>query len=91
MEASKMTVNALGAGFVANLSSIFNLSIKDAASIKPEKKGYAAIAAALNIVDMTDGSFEPDKELTKAETAGMLINYLKVDKKGTPTITPMAE
>jgi hypothetical protein len=82
MEASKMTVKALGVGFVADLGSIFNLDLKDAAGITAENKGYAAISSALGIVDTTNGSFEPDTELTKAETAGILINYLKVDKSG---------
>jgi len=99
MEASRMTVKALGVGFVADLGSIFNLNLKDAASITAENKGYAAIAAALGIVDTSAGSFVPGLELTKAETAGMLISYLKVDKTpksseptvGTPAIMPAAE
>ncbi|HQJ37185.1 MAG TPA: PepSY domain-containing protein [Bacillota bacterium] len=96
MEASKMTVNALGVGFVADLSGIFSLNLKDAASITAENKGYAAIAAALGIVDTSAGSFIPGLELTKSETAGMLASYLKVDKApksseptiGTPAIMP---
>lgn len=99
MEASKMIVKALGVGFVADLGSIFNLNLKDAASITAENKGYAAIAAALGIVDTSAGSFVPGLELTKAETAGMLISYLKVDKTpksseptvGTPVIMPAPE
>jgi hypothetical protein len=99
MEASKMAVNALGAGFVADLSGVFNLNLKDAADITAENKGYAAITAALGIFDIEDNSFKPGLELTKAETAGMLINYLKVDKTpkssqptvGTPTTMPAAE
>jgi hypothetical protein len=80
MQASKMMVKALGVGFVADLGSIFNLDVNDAASITAENKGYAAITAALNLVDTTGGSFGPNLELTKAETANMLINYLKVEK-----------
>lgn len=94
MEASKMTIKALGVGFVADLGSIFNLNLKDAANITAENKGYAAIATALGIVDTKDGSFTPGLELTKAETAGMLINYLKVDKTpamDAPTTMPIAE
>ena len=94
-----MAVNALGAGFVADLSGVFNLNLKDAADITAENKGYAAITAALGIFDIEDNSFKPGLELTKAETAGMLINYLKVDKTpkssqptvGTPTTMPAAE
>jgi hypothetical protein len=80
-----MMVKALGVGFVADLGSIFNLDFKDAASVTAENKGYAAIAAALKLVDTTEGSFGPTLELTKAETAGMLIKYLMVEK------TPQAD
>lgn len=80
MEASRMMVKALGVGFVADLGNIFNLDVKDAASISSENKGYAAIAAAMGLTDITSGSFQPTLELTKAETANMLINYLKVEK-----------
>lgn len=80
MDASKMTVKALGVGFVADLGNIFNLDVKDAADITAENKGYAAIAMALGITGSADGSFQPALELTKGETASMLINFLKVDK-----------
>ncbi len=80
MEASKMTIKALGVGFVADLGSIFNLNFSDASNITSENKGYAAIATALGIVDVTDGSFGPNHELTKAEAANLLIGYLKVEK-----------
>lgn len=80
MGASKMLLKALGVGFVADLGNIFNLNVSDAASITAENKGYAAIASALGLVDTEDGSFMPNSELTKAETAGMLIKYLKVEK-----------
>ncbi|HYE81155.1 MAG TPA: YcdB/YcdC domain-containing protein [Clostridia bacterium] len=80
IEASKMIVRALGIGFVADLGNIFNLDVKDAASITPENKGYAAIAAALELVDTSAGSYGPAAELTKAETAGMLVRFLKVEK-----------
>jgi hypothetical protein len=80
MQASKMMVKALGVGFVADLGNIFKLDVNDAVSISAENKGYAAIAAALNLVDTAAGSFEPNLELTKAEAANMLIKYLKVEK-----------
>ncbi len=80
MDASKMMVKALGIGFVADLGNIFNLDVKDAAGISSENKGYAAISAALGLTDISSGSFQPTLELTKAETANMLINYLKVEK-----------
>lgn len=80
MEASKMTVKALGAGFVAELGGIFNLNLKDASAITAENKGYAAIAAALGLVDTTGETFGPAQELTRGETAAMLVSLLKVEK-----------
>ncbi len=80
MEGSKMTVKALGVGFIADLGNIFSANFKDASDISRENKGYAVIAAALGIVDATGGSFGPDHELTKAEAANVLINLLRVEK-----------
>jgi len=90
MDASKMMVKALGVGFVADLGSIFNLNVKDASSITTENKGYAAIAAAFGLTDISNGSFEPARELTRGETAAMLIKYLKVEKNPSAT-EPVAE
>ncbi|HWR61380.1 MAG TPA: YcdB/YcdC domain-containing protein [Clostridia bacterium] len=80
LEASKMTVKALGAGFVADLGSIFSLDLKDAGSIASGDKGYAAMAAALKLVDTTGDTFGPELELTRGEAAGMLVGLLKVEK-----------
>ncbi len=80
MEASKMMVKALGAGFVAELGGIFDLNLKDASAITAENKGYAAIAAALGLVDTTGETFGPALELTRGETAAMLVSLLKVEK-----------
>ena len=79
-EASKMMVKALGAGFVAELGGIFNLNLKDASAITAENKGYAAIAAALGLVDTAGETFGPALELTRGETAAMLVSLLKVEK-----------
>ncbi len=80
MSASKMMVKALGVGFVADFGNMFVLNLKDSAGITTANTGYAAIAASLGLVDISDGIFGQDMELTKAETANMLINYLKVEK-----------
>lgn len=80
LEASKMLINALGLGYVADLGTIFNLDVKDVKYIAEENKGYAAIAAGLGLVDTAGGRFEPDASLTRAETAAMLVKFLKIDK-----------
>lgn len=94
MEAAKMMVKALGVGFIADLGSIFKLDVKDSAGITPENKGYAAIAAALGLVDVSGGSFEQGHILTRGETAGMLVKYLLVDKNpqaSEPVPVPLPE
>lgn len=90
MAASRMMVKAMGIGFVADLGNIFSLDVKDIAGITAENKGYAAIAAALGLVDISSGSFEPAAELTKGEAANMLIDYLKVDRTPKPS-EPIAD
>lgn len=80
MEAAKMLVKALGAGFVAELDGIFTIDFKDSNSIAVGERGYAAIAATLKLVDTTGGSFSPALEMTRGETAGMLIALLQVEK-----------
>jgi hypothetical protein len=80
MAASKMMIRALGVGFLADLGNMFVSNLKDAHTIPTKDIGYVAIADTLNLVDTADGNFKPNLELTKADTAGMLINYLKVEK-----------
>lgn len=80
LEASKLLVNALGLGYVADLSTIFSLDVKDVKFIAEENKGYAAIAAGLGLVSTAGGRFEPEVKLTRAETAAMLVRFLKIDK-----------
>lgn len=77
--AAKMLVRALNVGFVADLSDIYTLPFKDAASVGAQYKGYAAIAAELGIVVPQNGCFNPSKHVLKGEAATMLVNFLKVD------------
>jgi hypothetical protein len=78
-DAAKMFVKALGIGFVANLSGIYNLPFKDSKSISQSYKGYAAIASELKVVNPVGGYFYPAKQITRGEAAGMLVNFMKVN------------
>lgn len=80
LEASKMIVNALELGYIADLGSIFHLDVKDVSFIASENKGYAAIAVGLGLVDTAGGQFNPDAKLTRGETAAMLVKFLKIEK-----------
>jgi hypothetical protein len=77
--AARYSVKALGVGFVANLSNIYYLSLKDIKYVTTAYKGYVAIASELKILSPAKGYFYPTKELTRGDTAVMLVNYLKVN------------
>ncbi|HYF82389.1 MAG TPA: YcdB/YcdC domain-containing protein [Clostridia bacterium] len=89
MDASKMMVKALGVGFLADLGNMFVSNLKDANTIPTKNIGYVSIADTLGLVDTADGNFKPNLELTKADTAGMLIKYLTVEK--TPLDSQVSE
>lgn len=80
-EAAKMIVNAMDLGYIAKKSEIFNINYKDADKISNELKGYAAIVTGLDIMSGSDGYFSPEVKLTKAETASIIVKFLKVEKE----------
>ncbi|MHB1391667.1 MAG: YcdB/YcdC domain-containing protein [Clostridia bacterium] len=96
LEASKMMIKALGVGFLADYGNIFVSNLKDANTVPTKDIGYVSIANVLGLVDTAEGYFKPNLELTKADTAGMLIKYLSVEKtpldsqtSATPAIVPL--
>lgn len=80
IEAAKMIVNAMDLGFLAKNIEIFNIDYKDADMIANELIGYAAIAAGLELMKGSNGYFYPDKSITRAETASLILKYLKIEK-----------
>ncbi|AIS52062.1 propeptide PepSY amd peptidase M4 [Thermoanaerobacter kivui] len=79
-QAAKYLVNALGAGYIADLNDIFVINFKDADKISSSSKGYIAIVSGLKIMRGSNGYFYPDLYLTRAEAAAVLVRYLQINK-----------
>lgn len=63
---------------VAQLKNIFKCDFADCDTIGDEYLGYIAIAKGMGIVNGDESNnFNPDKDITNAEAAVMLYNYLK--------------
>lgn len=77
--AAKVAVRALNLGYAAELSNIFTTPYKDAGDLDAKLKGYAAIANELKIIPVKDGYFYPKNNITRAEAADIIVNYLKVN------------
>jgi len=75
-DAVKFIIRTLNYGEVAEIPGIFIVPFEDGDDISPELKGYVAIASGLKIVSGSAGKFNPKNELTRAEAAVMIYNYL---------------
>jgi hypothetical protein len=73
----KFIIRALKYDKVADIKGIFNIVFADADKINPSLVGYIAIASGLEIISGYGGSFRPKDNLTRAETAVMIYNYLQ--------------
>ncbi len=70
-------IRALGFREIAELDNIYNCTFKDADKIPTGKTGYAAIAYGLKIISGDEnGYFNPNDNLTRADAAIMIYNYL---------------
>jgi len=76
-DAVKFIIRALKYDKIADISGIFKVSFMDEDEISPELTGYVAIANGLKIVSGAGGKFNPKNNLTRAETAVMIHNYLR--------------
>lgn len=74
--AVKYLLDSAGYKKFAELEGLFNCDFIDKNDINPKLAGYAAIARALKIVD-GNSYFKPKNEITRAEAAVMIYNYLK--------------
>lgn len=79
-DAAKFLVRSFGVNFIADLNNIFTLNFKDANKISSSLRGYVAIASGLKLMNGSDGYFNPDSNLTRAEAAAILVRYLMLDK-----------
>ncbi|CAH1193528.1 hypothetical protein PAECIP111893_00485 [Paenibacillus plantiphilus] len=75
-EMAELIVRALGYNTLAEHDSLFAITFKDAGNM--EQKGQAAIAVGLGIMSLTNGSFVPDREVTRAEAATAFFRFLSV-------------
>jgi len=76
-DAVKYIIRAMKYNKVAEIKGIFNVSFKDRDEISENLYGYVAIAAGLGIVKGDGVSFKPKSDVTRAETAIMIYNYLQ--------------
>jgi len=76
-EGVKFIIRALKYDKVADIKGIYKLSFKDADKINPDLFGYVAIAGGLKIINGSSGYFRPKDQLTRAEAAVMIYNYLQ--------------
>ena len=61
---------------VAEIKGIYNCPFKDVDEIDPDLIGYVTIASGLKIVNGYNGNINPKGEMTRAEVAVMIFNYL---------------
>lgn len=80
IDAAKMIINAMDLGFLANKQEIFNVNYADINMIPDELIGYVAIVTGLEIMKGNNVYFYPNKNITRAETASLLVKYLKIEK-----------
>lgn len=70
-------LKAMGYENFASIAGIFKVDYTDAEQIDPSLLGYVAIASGLNIVGGSGGLFSPKDNLTRAQAAVIIYNYLK--------------
>lgn len=75
--AVKFMINALKYGEVAQLKDIYIVDFKDKSEISTDLTGYVAIAQGFKIISGDGGRFNPKNNLTRAEAAVMIYNYLQ--------------
>ncbi len=72
-DALKVIINGLKYESVANIKGIFDCPFED---VDEDFKGYASIGYGLKIVSGYNGKLNPNEELTRANAAIMIYNYL---------------
>jgi hypothetical protein len=74
-EVAHLIVRALGYDKLSAYSSIFNDDFADAATLK--SRGEVAIVVGLGIMSLSEGSFKPVQEVTRAQAATAFFRYLQ--------------
>jgi hypothetical protein len=74
---ARLGVNAAGWGKLAKVHDIFRLDTADSAKVPDQYRGYAAAALGLGLLNTDNGSFAPDRVVTRGEAATFLVKLLK--------------
>ncbi|WP_072328362.1 MULTISPECIES: S-layer homology domain-containing protein [unclassified Paenibacillus] len=72
---AQLIIRALGYKKLAENTGVFNQNFTDAGDVK--QVGQAAIVVGLGIMSLTDGSFKPAEEVTRAQAATAFFRYLQ--------------
>jgi len=75
--ASKIIIRYLELEKIAELEGIYGLPFADKEDIDPGATGYIALISGLKILTTDNNKFEPNKVLTRAEAASLLIKSLE--------------
>jgi len=78
LDAVKVLIEKLNLTKVAKLQNIYKTEGIDLTNMNPEDVGYIALARGLGVIS-TEGEFIPNKELTRAEFAVILVNLLNAE------------
>ncbi|MGI6777351.1 MAG: S-layer homology domain-containing protein [Acetivibrionales bacterium] len=73
----KFLIRALNYDEVADIKGIYKSIFKDEGQMNPDLTGYIAIASGLGIVNGNSGYFRPKDNVTRAEAAVLIYNYLQ--------------
>lgn len=76
IDAAKYFVRMIGGEDFAAIKGIYQTPFSDEAEIGEDLLGYAAIVSGMGIMNGSDGMFQPNGSITRAETAVMLYKYL---------------
>lgn len=76
-DAVKFIIRAMKYDKVADIKGIYNCDFKDLSEINPELVGYVVIAKGLEIIGGYDGLFQPKNEMSRAQAAVAIYNYLQ--------------
>jgi len=76
-DAIKYLINAMKLSEVASIKGIYNYPFKDAEETNPDLIGHITLAYGLKIINGFNGYFNPTGEITRAESAVIIYNYLK--------------
>lgn len=86
IEASKYLVRALKLAYLADLNTMFEPKFKD---ISGGELGYVSIMDGLKIIGANGGTFEPNKEVTRAQAVTFVYNYMKIDTSSKVNVIPL--